>query len=528
MNSENRSAYAAICYKALLGFCVFVSGASIMVLQFIVVRILTRDFGGSLEVWAAVISVCLAGISLGYYLGGYLADRFQSWRMLGFMLVLGGTSGACVEMLANVAGQQLLQVDFALTWHPYFAALFSSFLPNLMLGTILPQAIKLGTHELARVGKSVGRIAALSEVGSIFGVILTAQVLIVYLGVRESLYATAFVLILFGIVLISAGNRLRLCTTMSMLFIAFGSYQAQAQIVFEKYSSYHHIIVEDISPHRLLRFNRDIQSTMSLEIPYAGGFEYTDFFHVPLVLHPTMDRVLFVGLGGGTGPKDFLAYYPEMQVDVVEIDPMVINVAKEFFAVPEHPRLSIYEQDGRNFLRRSSNRYGAIIVDAYASGGPYGAYLPYHLATKEFFEAAASQLITGGAVVFNAIGNHGGMNADVIRDVHTTMRSVFHAVYVFQAQTSINTVFVAVKIDVNDIDEDGLVGGKHWPEGPWLSHLATGDQLRTMVNQLAQSGHMNKPHMVTRVNQFSRAHTRGVVGTILTDNQSQADRARRN
>ena len=421
----------------------------------------------------------------------------------------------------------MLQVDFAINWHPYFAALFSSFLTNLMLGTILPQVIKLGTHELARVGKSVGRIAAMSEVGSIFGVILTAQVLIVYIGVRESLYATAFVLVIFGLVLIVAGNRLRLCTVMAILVTFVIPNQAQAQIVFEKYSSYHHIIVEDISSHRLLRFNRDIQSTMSLQNPYAGGFEYTDFFHVPMVLNPSINRVLFVGLGGGTGPKDFLAYYPEMQVDVVEIDPMVINVAKEFFAVPDHPRLSIYEQDGRNFMRRSSNRYGAIIVDAYASGGPYGAYLPYHLATKEFFETAASQLTTGGTVVFNAIGNHGGMNADVIRDVHTTMRSVFHSVYVFQAQTSINTVFVAVKIDVNDIDEDGLVGGKHWPEGPWLNHLATGDQLRSMVNQLVQSGFMNKPNMSSRVNQFSRAHTRGVVGTILTDNQSHADRARR-
>ena len=398
MDCENRSAYAAIWYKLLLGLCVFVSGASIMVLQFIVVRILTRDFGGALEVWAAVISVCLAGISLGYYLGGYLADRYQSWRILGLMLVLGGSSGASVEILANLAGQQLLQVDFAINWHPYFAALFSSFLPNLMLGTILPQVIKLGTHELARVGKSVGRIAAMSEVGSIFGVILTAQVLIVYIGVRESLYATAFVLVIFGLVLIVAGNRLRLCTVMAILVTFVIPNQAQAQIVFEKYSSYHHIIVEDISSHRLLRFNRDIQSTMSLQNPYAGGFEYTDFFHVPMVLNPSINRVLFVGLGGGTGPKDFLAYYPEMQVDVVEIDPMVINVAKEFFAVPDHPRLSIYEQDGRNFMRRSSNRYGAIIVDAYASGGPYGAYLPYHLATKEFFETAASQQRPGRAV----------------------------------------------------------------------------------------------------------------------------------
>ncbi len=531
MRATDTSKVSTWNFKLLLGACVFVSGASVMVLQFLIVRILERDFGGALQVWAAVISVCLAGISLGYYLGGYLADRYYSFRVLGLMLLLGGLAAASVETLAGWIGARLFEIDFAIAWHPYAAALFSSFVPNLLLGTILPQAIKLGTSELARVGKSVGRIAALSELGSIFGVILTAQVLIVYVGVRESLYALAAVLALAGLGLLATGKRLLPvtvlagCLLLSVPQLAVG--QSRGNIVFEEYSAYHHIIVEDIGAHRILRFNQDIQSTMSLANPSTGGFEYTDFFHVPLVLNPSIDRSLFIGLGGGTGPKDFLAYYPEMQVDVVEIDPMVIDVARRYFTVPEHERLRIAQQDGRNWLRRNRTPYGTVVIDAYASGGPYGAYLPYHLATKEFFEIVSANLRTGGSVVFNAIGSYGGMNADVIRDVYTTLNAVFHAVYVFQAQTSINTVFVAVKIDPDDLDDDGLLDGKHWPEGPWLNHLASGVRLQEMVAELAGKGIMNKPRMGTRVTQFSRVHSRNIAGTVLTDNRAPVDRGRR-
>ncbi len=497
-----------------LGLCVFLSGASVMIYQFMVVRILARDFGGALDVWASVIAVCLAGLSIGYWLGGKLADRFRSWRVLGLMLVLGGVSGAFVEVLANRAGNALIQIDFALTWHPYMAAFVSCFIPNVALGAVLPQTIKLATRQLEKVGATAGRIAALSEVGSITGVVLTAQVLMLYVGVRESLYLTSGVLIAGGLILSQAGRWLAPAAALLLLWPA----PAHANIIFEDYSAYHHIIVEDTDTHRLLRFNRDIQTTMSLHDPYAGGFEYKDFFHVPVLFDPTIERALFVGLGGGTGPKDFLNHYRDMQVEAVEIDPAIVEVAREYFYLPHDPRLEVIVQDGRAYLRRTQKTYGAIVVDAYASGGPYGAYLPYHLATREFFDLARNRLEPGGSLVFNAVGAHGGMNANVIRDVTTTLRDVFEHVYVFQAHTSINTVFVAVKAV-----EQGSPDEQRWPNGPWTRHPLSGVELRAMAEQLMEEGIIRVPDFNMRVAQFSRAHRHTRGGNVLTDNHAPVD-----
>ena len=516
-------------YRALallLAAIVFLSGASVMIYQFMVVRILTRDFGGALDVWAAVIAVCLAGISLGYYLGGRVADRYNSWSALGLALLLGGVTGCLIEPLALGAGGYLRGVQFALNWHPYAAAFASSFIPNLALGTILPQAIKLHTRQLEKLGSSAGRIAAMSEIGSIFGVVLTAQVLVRYVGVQNALYGTAITLMAAGLLLIGA-RRLFPALAALALLAAPGVSQAQNNIVFQDYSAYHHIIVEDTNTHRLLRFNRDIQSTMLLRNPYAGGFEYTDFFHIPMVFNPTIDRVLFIGLGGGTGPKDFLQYYPNVQIETAEIDPMVVNVARRYFYLPDHERHRIVQQDGRTHLSRSGEKYGAIVMDAYASGGPYGAYLPYHLATQEFFELCWDRLENGGALVFNAIGSHGGMNAHVIRDVNATLNHVFPAVYVFQAGTSINTVFVAIKVDYSELDDDGLVDGAVWPDGPWMNHRLSGGQLRNLVEQLRDDGFLRKPNMEQRAAQFSRAHRMGAQGNILTDDYAPVDVGRR-
>ncbi len=506
--------YAA---AGVLGFTVFVCGGSVMVYQFLVVRILQRFFGSGLDAWAAVIAVCLAGISIGYFVGGRIADRFNSWRVLGLLILAAGVLGSLLEVLAMWAGDALLQIDAALSWHPYIAAFIACFLPNIALGTVLPQAIRLQARQLEHVGATAGRIAAMSEVGSIAGVVMTAQLFIPEIGVRQTLYGMAAVLVVLGAALIAAGRKLAMAGLAVVLFA--GAAGADAQILFQDYSAYHHIVVEDQGRERILRFDQFIQSKMSLDNPYEGGWEYKEYFHVPMILNPTIGRALFVGLGGGTGPKDFLRDYPHVEVEAVEIDPMVVDVAREYFHLPDHRRLNVVVQDGRAFLRRNRQPYGTIAVDAYASGGPYGAYIPYHLATKEFFELCKENLTPGGALTFNAVGQYGGLNASSIRDINATIRSVFDVVYVFQAGTSWNTVFVAMKTE--DVERDPE---REWPNGPWLDqHPLNGQQLRQLTEALLEHDFLSIDSLPRRVAQFSRAHRFHGGGDILTDDHAPVD-----
>ena len=513
-----------------LAIIVFSSGAAVMMYEFLAVRFLQRNFGSSLDVWAAEIAVCMAGLAAGYWLGGALADRSQlkpamgPWRVLGKVLVVGGATGLVIEPIADLSGDLVLKVEPA-WWHPLAAAAACSFVPLLALGTVMPQAVQIQVRRLDKVGATAGWIAAVSTVGSIIGVLLVTFLLLPRFGVRETLWAVSLVLMGFGILIAGSARlvaRQRRGLFLFALIAGAGVLNANAQVIFEQYTAYHHILVEDKSDKRILWFDRAPQSTMSKTNPVEGAFEYTDFFHVPFLLDPTIRTAAFIGLGGGSGPKAFLRDYPNVHVDAVEIDPVVVRVARDLFSVPQTPRLTITTADGRQFLRRARGQYGTIIMDAYASG-PYGAHIPYHLATREFFEIARERLTNGGSVVYNVIGAAGGMNDALLRNMHATLRALFEEVYVFQAASSLNTVFVAQKIVPTALHPDELQPSAAWPWGPWRRHPLSPNEFSHIARQLLQQGIVRRSILAMRVTQFSRLQFEPITGQILTDNYAPVD-----
>jgi len=214
--------------------------------------------------------------------------------------------------------------------------------------------------------------------------------------------------------------------------------------------------------------------------------------------------------------------YPNVRVEVAEVDPMVIDVAREFFAVPVDRRLRIATMDGRMYLQRARNAYGAIVVDAYGSG-PYGPFIPYHLATAEFFQLAWQRLVNGGCLVYNVMGRYGGENEETVRNVQVTLESVFSVGYAFQARTSWNTVFVAQKIDFAALYPDGTRDGQPWPAGPWLQHPLDSLRFRELASGLAAQGFFVWPTFDQRLAQFSPAQRAGRTGLVLTDNYAPVD-----
>src|SRR5882762_2195979 len=215
-----------------------------------------------------------------------------------------------------------------------------------------------------------------------------------------------------------------------------------AAIVFEASSPYHQVQVIDENGMRMLSFNGTRETRMSLTNPLQGHFEYTEYFHMPWVWNPDIRRVLMLGLGGGSIQRAYQHYYTNVTAETVEIDPMVIKVAKEYFKVQETPALKIRNQDGRVYLNRTSDKYDLIIMDAYTSGR-YGSSIPPHLTTREFFALASAHLTTNGVLAYNVIGQMQGFRADFIGAVYRTMHELFPQVYAFPAQSSMNVVLVA-------------------------------------------------------------------------------------
>jgi spermidine synthase len=218
--------------------------------------------------------------------------------------------------------------------------------------------------------------------------------------------------------------------------------------VYEVTSPYHHVRVVDDGDMRTLCFDDATESRISLKDPMKGHFEYTEYFHMPWLWNTNMSQVLMIGLGAGTAQRSYQHYYPQISVTTVEIDPVVLRVAKDYFSFKESDRQRVFVEDGRLFLRRNTGKHDAILLDAYVQGR-YGSAIPQHLATKEFFELVRERLTTNGVLAYNVIGSLTGWRADIVGATYRTLKEVFPQVYMFPAKSSQNIVFIATKAAIS-------------------------------------------------------------------------------
>jgi spermidine synthase len=169
---------------------------------------------------------------------------------------------------------------------------------------------------------------------------------------------------------------------------------------------------------------------MLLKDAFRSVFRYTDAFHLALAYRPEAKRVLFLGLGGGSAPKQFRKFYPKVAVDVVEIDPEVLSIATKLFALTPDLGVRTSIADGRQFIR-SGGLYDAICLDAY-----FASSIPFHLTTQEFFRLVKSKLVPGGVVIANIVGAVSGRNSKLVRSEYRTLGSAFPKVWVYPVPES--------------------------------------------------------------------------------------------
>ena len=247
-----------------------------------------------------------------------------------------------------------------------------------------------------------------------------------------------------------------LVTIIAVLFV--GVLTSGAAVVFNVYSAYHYIEVTDNAGVRMLSFNGSMETRMHVNQPLQGHFEYTEFFHMPWLWNTNIKRVLMIGLGGGSTQRSYQHYYTNVQVDTVELDPVVVRVAKDYFYVTESLTHRIHLQDGRVFLRRTTNLWDVILMDAYATTR-YGSSVPPHLTTKEFFTQVRNHLPTNGVLAYNLIGEVEGWNQDFVGGMYRTIREVFPQVYLFKAKESRNVVLIATRsnerYDITRVQKEG-------------------------------------------------------------------------
>jgi len=213
---------------------------------------------------------------------------------------------------------------------------------------------------------------------------------------------------------------------------------AAQTLLYEKTSPYNKIVVtEDENGLRTLSFGDDVRQSVAkpgdpdhIELPYARAMP------IGLAVVEEPKRILIVGLGGATIPNFLHKHYPRTMIDVVDIDPDVVVVAKKFFGFKEDPTIRAHVADGRKFIEQSRDRYDIIFLDAYGHDN-----IPYHLATREFLQAARRALTPKGIVVGNVWSNTSNPLYDAMV---RTYQDVFRDLYVVDVQGAGNRILIAL------------------------------------------------------------------------------------
>lgn len=416
--------------SAILDLMVFVSGGVLLALEIVASRVIAPYFGNSIYVWGSLIGVFLAALSAGYALGGVIADRWPSRGLFAGLVIASGLLVVPVPLISPAVLDWIVIQDYGPRLSPLAAAVALFFLPSVIMGMVSPFAIRLRARALSTLGSAAGRLYALSTLGSIAGALLAAFVFLEYWGVRQILSGLALAQTAMGLAALLALRRVGpAAVAIAAIVAAAGWTAAAAEHVSARYvrdTPYHRITVTDEGDVRYLRLDDYWQSGLAPTDPRRTVFAYTDYLHLPLLLRPDARRVLMIGLGGGVVPRRYREDYPQIAVDVAELDPRVIEASRAHFGLPLDDRLRAFALDGRQFVRRAASPYDVIVVDAYLKDT-----LPFHLATREFYALVRSRLTKGGVMAVNVIGAYEGRRSRLFRAILKTVRQIFPTVYVF-------------------------------------------------------------------------------------------------
>ncbi len=424
----------------------FISSFCVMVIELIAARILAPYIGVSLYTWTSIIGVILAGIALGNYLGGKMADRYPSPRLLALIFFVGALATLVIlpavkfVMAADWFGNLPVMWNFMLKTSSVF------FLPAFILSMVSPMVIKLTLADLGRTGGIVGTIYACSTAGAILGTFLTGFYFILWFGTRTIVWLVAAALFLTGVIAwfswripgrwkLSLKNLITGITAVEVLLMSFGLFQFREswQENYLEESNYYTIRVSDVGGGvKALSLDHLLHSYIIPDYPTALKYGYAKVFS-EIIRYVIRDRndfsALYLGGGGYSLPRYMEAVYPGSVNEVVEIDPLVTQVAHEELGLPFDTSITTYNQDARLFLiqRKTGARYDIVIGDVFND-----LSTPFHLTTLEFDRLVKANMKPDGVYLINIVDNY--QRGRYLPSFIYTLRQAFDYVYLFSVE----------------------------------------------------------------------------------------------
>jgi spermidine synthase len=428
-----------------LTLTVFVVGASSLGAEIAAARLLAPYFGASTIVWANTIATVLVALSVGYWLGGRLADRSPTPAGLARIVMGAAVLLALVPFAAGPFLRMSVRAFDALSVGAFVGSLLGVLVlvavPVLLLGMVAPYAIRLSVRRVEESGTVAGRLYAISTAGSLVGVFLSALALIPLVGTRRTFLAFALALALVALPALSRRFVLAPIGVGLALAVPVGTVKGGdggERVIWERETPYQYArVTEDDDGERRLELNEG-QAVHSVYRPdtVLTGDVWDGYLVLPFAGRDVPPaRLAILGNAAGTTARAYGRYFPGTAIDGVEIDGELTKVGRRLFDM-RNPRLRTYDEDARPFLNRvRERRYDAIFVDAYRQ-----PYIPFYLATREFFELARKRLAADGVVVVN-VGHPEGSDS-LERVLAATMQAEFQQVVRYPIEPT-NTLLLA-------------------------------------------------------------------------------------
>lgn len=436
---------------------VFVCGASVMTIEMSASRLLAPYFGTSLFIWAILIGMVMVYLTLGYFIGGKLADRFPRASVLYTMTAVAGLFVALIPVISHPILAWALDSFQAVEVSGFVGSLISVVLlfsaPLLLLGFVSPFAVRLRSVGLSNAGGTVGAVSALSSLGSILGTLIPTFFLIPQLGTAATLYTASIVVLVFSILglLFTRHTRQAIVSVVMLLFVLGLTLFAPrglikppeiGRLIYEKESAYNYIQVVQQGTETALMLNEGhaIHSIYDPSNVLTGGpWDYWSVAPYFTKGFQPSDMKSMAMLGSAAGTAAYIAtqVYGPIPVDGVEIDPDIVAIGQKYFGLDRVPNVITHEQDARTYLQTEgkNKKWTVVGIDAYRQ-----PYIPFHLTTKEFFQEVKSHLTPDGAAMINA--GRTASDTRLVDALANTMLQVFPNVYVIDVPTMLNSMVI--------------------------------------------------------------------------------------
>lgn len=464
MDAEKKLPYLSLAKVIPLWVLVFFNGWFIMQTEIVGARALTPYFGNSIFVWGSVIAVFLLTLAIGYSLGGKLTKKFHSHWTPAFLLIIAGVLVGLSTTYQDPLCAKIASSSFDLKWGALIAAMLLYAVPMVLAGTISPYSVHLATGARSEVGSRAGTLYAVSTIGSFLGsliasfslipsyslqigmlsggvlAIIAAIIAAVSLSIPDkpaALISLAFAAVAIGASMYSPrhidisqhqvyaksiiGGKIsdaepstlneRLAQGQKEAFEQLKKYgnKPGEQVLLKTETAYHRVMVTQEGPVRMLTFGelgfKLPQTTINLNNITKHVTEYTGMMFAPILYKHDMKRVLMIGLGAADIARGIETCYPNVQMDIVELDPAMVEIAQKYFFWKPSKNVNVYTMDGRSFLNlhvvKKKQPYDWVILDAFDND-----FVPFHMTTVEFYSLLRYVMSPDGILAINTRIDH--------------------------------------------------------------------------------------------------------------------------